>query len=304
MSLFDRVIASSVRLLPKPVVRRVADRYVAGEDLSDAVRVVHALNQAGCRATIDLLGENVKDEAAAAANAAGYVGILDAISREKLDSNVSIKLTAFGLDLSTDLAFRNVRAVVDHAKKLGNFVRIDMENSPYTDRTIDVYKALRRDFDNVGIVLQACLRRTPEDVESILPFGGHFRLCKGIYVESRAIAWRQPDVVNRNYVHCLRKMLSGGAFVGIATHDERLVFEALRILDELRVRPDRFEFQMLLGVDEGLRGIILKLGHPVRVYVPYGRDWHGYSLRRLKENPKIAGYVFRAMLPGGSRGPK
>jgi proline dehydrogenase len=176
-----------------------------------------------------------------------------------------------------------------------------MENSPYTDRTIDLYGALRREFDNVGIVLQACLRRTPDDVEALLPIGGHFRLCKGIYVESRAIAWRQPDVVNRNYAHCLRKMLSGGAFVGIATHDERLVFEALRILDELKIRPDRFEFQMLLGVDEALRAIILKLGHPVRVYVPFGRDWYGYSLRRLKENPKIAGYVFKAMLPGGGR---
>jgi proline dehydrogenase len=301
MGLFDRLIAGSVRFLPKPVVRRVANRYVAGEELSDAVRTVHRLNQAGCRATVDVLGEYVRDEAAAAATAAAYVAVLDAIAREKLDSNVSIKLTAFGLDLSTDLAFRHARNVVEHAKKLGNFVRIDMENSPYTDRTIDLYKALRRDFDNVGIVLQACLRRTPRDVEALLPVGGHFRLCKGIYVESRAIAWLQPDVVNRNYVHCLEKMLSGGAFVGIATHDERLVFEALRILDELKVRPERFEFQMLLGVDETLRSVILKLGHPVRVYVPFGRDWYGYSLRRLKENPRIAGYVFRTMLPGGKR---
>jgi proline dehydrogenase len=301
MGLFDRLIAGSVRFLPKPVVKRVADRYVAGEDLADAVRVVHALNQSGCRATVDVLGEYVRDDKEAASNAAAYVALLDAIAREKLDSNVSIKLTAFGLDLSTDVAFRHARNVVEHARKLGNFVRIDMENSPYTDRTIDLYKALRRDFDNVGIVLQACLRRTPQDVEALLPSTGHFRLCKGIYVEPRAIAWRQPDVVNRNYVHCLRKMLSGGAFVGIATHDERLVFEALRILDELKVRPDRFEFQMLLGVDEGLRAIIQKLGHPVRVYVPFGRDWYGYSLRRLKENPKIAGYVFRAMLPGGQR---
>jgi proline dehydrogenase len=301
MSLFDSLIAGSVRLLPKPVVRRVADRYVAGETLDDAVREIATLNQAGCRASMDLLGENVTTEAAASENARAYVMALDAIAREKLDSNVSIKLSAFGLDLSTDLAFRNTRLVVEHARSLGNFVRIDMENSPYTDRTIDVYKALRREFENVGIVLQACLRRTAADVDSLLPVGPHFRLCKGIYVEPRAIAWRQADVVNRHYVHCLRKMLAGGAFVGIATHDERLVFEALRIVDELRTPRDRFEFQMLLGVDEDLRGILLSLGHPVRVYVPYGRDWYAYSLRRLKENPRIAGYVFKAMLPGAKR---
>jgi len=301
MSLFDRLIAGSVRFLPKPVVRRVADRYVAGEELSDAIRVVRSLNQRGCRATVDVLGEYVKDEKEAAANAAAYVALLDAIAAEGLDSNVSIKLTAFGLDLSTDLALHNARTVVEHARRHRNFVRIDMENSPYTDRTIAIYRALRKEGDNVGIVLQACLRRTPDDVDALLPEGGHFRLCKGIYVESRAIAWRQPDVVNRNYAHCLRKMLAGGAFVGIATHDERLVFEALRILDELKIAAGRFEFQMLLGVDEALREVILKLGHPVRVYVPFGRDWHGYSMRRLKENPKIAGYVFRAMLPGRKR---
>lgn len=300
MSFFDRVIAGTVPLLPKAVVRRVANRYVAGEQLSDAVRTIRALNALGCRATVDLLGENVRDEAAAAANAAAYRDILDAIGREKLDANVSIKLTAFGLDLGSAVAEQNARSVVDAAKTHGNFVRIDMENAPYTDRTIAIYRNLRRTSENVGIVLQAYLRRTPADIEALLPVGPHFRLCKGIYVEPRAIAWRQPDVVNRNYVHCLRKMLAGGAFVGIATHDERLVFEALRLLDELRIPPDRFEFQMLLGVDEDLRGIILKLGHPVRVYVPYGLDWYGYSLRRLKENPRIAGYVFKAMLPGGA----
>jgi proline dehydrogenase len=299
LSVFDRLIAGSVRFLPKAVVRKVADRYVAGEELADAIRVIRDLNVAGCRATVDLLGENVTDEKTATGNAATYASVLDAIKIEKLDANVSIKLTAFGLDLSEDLAFRNARLVVEHAKALGNFVRIDMENSPYTDRTIELYRALRRAFDNVGIVLQAYLRRTPADVEALMPVGPHFRLCKGIYVEPRAIAWRQPDVVNRNYIHCLRKMLAGGAYVGIATHDERLVFEALRLIDELRIPSTQFEFQMLLGVDEDLRQIILALGHPVRIYVPYGRDWYGYSLRRLKENPKIAGYVFRAMLSGG-----
>jgi proline dehydrogenase len=298
MSLFDRLIATSARLLPRPIVKRVANRYVAGETLEDAVRTVHALNAAGCRATLDVLGENVRTEALASANAAAYTDALDAIARERLDSNVSIKLTAFGLDLSQDLALRNARLVVERAAKLGNFVRIDMENSPYTDRTIAVYEALRGEFRNVGIVLQACLRRTASDVDGLLPVGPHFRLCKGIYVEPRAVAWNQPDVVNRNYVHCLRKMLAGGAFVGIATHDERLVFEALRTIDELGVPAERFEFQMLLGVDEDLRGIVLRLGHPVRVYVPYGRDWHAYALRRLKENPRIAGHVFRALLPG------
>ncbi len=300
MSAIDRMIACSVRYLPKALVRKVADRYVAGESLADAVRVIRRLNGEGCRATVDLLGEFVKNEAEATANADSYAGILETLQAEKLDANVSIKLTAFGLGLSDDLGYRNARRVVERAKQLGSFVRIDMENSPYTDRTIAVYKRLRSEFTNTGLVLQAYLRRTPADIDALLPVGAHFRLCKGIYVESRAIAWKQPDVINRNYVHCLRKMLAGGAFVGIATHDERLVFEALEILDELKVPAGRYEFQMLLGVDDELRRIILGLGHPVRVYVPFGKDWYGYCTRRLKENPRIARYVALAMIPGRS----
>ncbi len=298
MSAIDRMIAGSVRYLPKGLVRKVADRYIAGETLADAVTTIRRLNSEGCRATVDLLGEFVNNEAEAKKNAVDYSGILDAIQSEKLDANVSIKLTAFGLGLSVEQGYQNARTVVQRAKDQGNFVRIDMENSPYTDSTIAVYKRLRQDYQNVGLVLQAYLRRTPADIDALLPVGPHFRLCKGIYVEPRAIAWKQPDVINRNYVRCLRKMLSGGAFVGIATHDERLVFEALQLLDELKIPAGRFEFQMLLGVDEELRRIILGLGHPVRVYVPFGKDWYGYCTRRLKENPRIARYVALGMLPG------
>jgi len=297
MSLLDTLIARSVPLLPKFVVRRVASRYVAGETLDEAVAVIRRLNAEGCRATVDLLGEFVKDAAEARANADAYSGIVDRLDSEKLDANVSIKLTAFGLDLGKDVCLDNARRVVDKAASKGSFVRIDMENTPYTDATLEIFSTLRRATDRVGVVLQAYLRRTPSDIDAHLHLAPNFRLCKGIYREPRTLAWKDPATINRNYVHCLRKMFAGGAFVGIATHDEKLVFEALALIDELKVPKGRFEFQMLLGVDDELRKIILGLGHPVRVYVPYGRDWYGYSCRRLRENPKIARYVARAMLP-------
>ncbi len=297
MSAFDTIIARTVPLLPKAIVRKVASRYVAGESLDDAVKAIRHLNDQGCRATVDLLGEFVKDAHEATANSQAYVEILTRLRSENLDSNVSIKLTAFGLDLGMETCLENVRRVVAKAKELRSFVRIDMENTPYTDATLDVYRTMQAEFGCVGVVLQAYLRRTPSDVDAHLHLAPNFRLCKGIYRESRADAWQDPSTINRNYSHSLRKMLAGGAFVGIATHDEKLVFEALRIIDELKVPAGRFEFQMLLGVDEELRKIILRLGHPVRVYVPFGQDWYGYSCRRLRENPKIARYVARAMLP-------
>lgn len=301
MSFLDALIVRALPLTPKFVVRRVASRYVAGETLADATRVVKALNAEGCRATVDVLGEFTTSEAQVEATVRGYLDALDAIDREKLDSGASIKLTAFGLDVGADgleLAYKNARKVVEKARAVGRFVRVDMENSPYTDRTIKIYRRLRAEFSNVGLVLQARMRRTLDDVKKILPWGGDFRICKGIYLEPSEIAWTDGADINRAYLEALELMLRGGAKVGIATHDERLVDGALKLLADLKIPAERFEFQMLLGVTEGLRRRILGLGHPVRVYVPFGDDWYGYSCRRLRENPQIAGHVVRALFSG------
>jgi proline dehydrogenase len=298
MSLLDSLVVRLLPITPKFVVRRVASRYVAGETAEDALRVVKRLNDEGCSATVDVLGEFTTDRREADATTAEYLSFLDALAKRELDSGVSIKLTAFGLDVGADgleIAYQNARKVVAKAKDVGRFVRIDMENSPYTDRTIEIYRRLRSEFDGLGIVLQARLKRTLDDVAAILPFGPDFRLCKGIYVEPASIAWTDGGDINDAYATTLRAMFQGGARVGIATHDEKLVDAALEMIDELKIPDGRYEFQMLLGVRETLRRRILALGKPVRVYVPYGRDWYGYSCRRLRENPAVAGHVLRAM---------
>jgi proline dehydrogenase len=299
MSLLDTLVVKLLPVTPKFVVRRVASRYVAGEGLEDAVRVLKALRDEGCRATVDVLGEFTTDLKQVEETVRDYLAVLDAIAKGDLPSGVSIKLTAFGLDVGpdgTELCYRNARKVVEKAKSIGRFVRIDMENSPYTDRTIGIYRRLRSEFSNTGIVLQARMRRTLADVAAILPWGPDYRICKGIYLEPKDIAWTDGADINRAYVAALEAMLKGGARVGIATHDEHLVDAALKMLADLKVPADRFEFQMLLGVQEGLRRRIRALGHPVRVYVPFGKDWYGYSCRRLRENPQIAGHVIRALL--------
>ena len=301
MSLFDRLIAGSVRFLPKPVVqarrrplrrgrgaRGRGPRRPRAQPGADAARP--STSSASTCTTRRRRPRTRRPTSA----------LLDAIAREKLDSNVSIKLTAFGLDLSTDLAFRNARTR-RRAREEARELRADRHGELAVHRPHD--RALQALRQRASTTSASCCRRACGGLRTTSTrccrSGGHFRLCKGIYVESRAIAWRQPDVVNRNYVHCLRKMLAGGAFVGIATHDERLVFEALRILDELHDPAGPVRVPDAARSRRGPSAtIILKLGHPVRVYVPFGRDWYGYSLRRLKENPKIAGYVFRAMLPG------
>jgi proline dehydrogenase len=291
MSLLDRLIVASLPIVPRPIVGAVSKRYVAGETLASALDVVRRLNQGGVMATLDVLGENVTRPEEAAQAVQAYQEALHAIARDRLDSNVSLKPTQFGLKLDRDLCRRNIRAVVETARQLGNFVRIDMEDSSCTTDTLELYAALREEFDNVGVVIQAYLRRSVADVRALAGRPTNLRLCKGIYVEPRRIAYRDPELINRNYDLLLGEMLEAGVYVGIATHDERLVFEAERRIDALRLAPHQYEFQMLLGVDPELGRLILARGHRLRLYVPYGAHWYAYCVRRLKENPRIARHV-------------
>lgn len=290
MSLLDRAVVTLLPAVPKPVVRKLSSRYIAGAELDDALRVVAELNAAGKLATVDVLGEEVTEAAEAEAITAEYVAALDAFEREGLDANVSVKPTGLGLKLGYDLCKRNVEAVIAAAEPTDRFVRIDMEDSSTTDDTLRLFRELRAEgHGRVGPVLQASLKRTVADAAALA--GSSVRICKGIYVEPEAIQYRDDDDVRASFVRALEALLDGGCYAAIATHDERLVGEAQRLVRERGLAADAYEFQMLLGVRPELGDRIVADGHRLRIYVPYGRQWYEYSLRRLQENPKIAGYV-------------
>lgn len=296
MGVVDKVIAGTVPAIPRPVVRRISSQYIAGERLEDAVAVIKELNASGCAATVDLLGETTLEPAEAAKKTAHYERILDELDREGLDSGLSVKLTGLGLLFDKDLCRENLREIVAHAADRDRFVRVDMEDSARTGDTLRLVHELHEEYENTGAVIQAYMRRSLEDVEELVRAGITARLCKGIYDEPREVAYKGFDTVRASYVALMEKYLRGGVYVGIATHDEHLVWHALRLIHELDVPKERYEFQMLLGVDEQLRRILVEGGHRVRVYVPFGEDWYEYSTRRLKENPKIAGYVAKDVL--------
>ena len=295
MSALNRAIATVLPLVPRPVVRQVAGRYIAGETVEDAMRVAGALNRRGFRATMDILGEDVHTLEQARGAVRSYTALLEEIHRRKIDSNISIKLTQLGLKVDPRECCSMVDSIVHRARELRNFVRIDMEDSSCTSGTLEIYRSLRGRHRNVGVVVQAYLRRTVKDVESLDDASSNYRLCKGVYVEPPDIAYPDMEAINRNYVFLLERMLRRGWYVGIATHDARLVQEAMRLIRDLQLPATAYEFQMLLGVQEQLRQSIHSAGHPVRVYIPFGRDWYAYSIRRLRENPRLAGYVLRAM---------
>jgi len=293
--LFDHAVVRSLPAVPRSVVRRVAAPYIAGSTLDDARRVVSELNAAGVRATVDVLGEEVSRPEEAEAIAAAYRDALAAITADSLDANVSIKPTAFGLKVDQGLCRRLVRDLVADAERRGTFVRLDMEDSSTTDATLELYRELREDgHEAVGVVFQAALRRTLADIEALAPLTPSVRLCKGIYVEPERIAYQGYDEIRESFVACLDALLAASCRTAIATHDELLIERALERVDGLPA--DSYELQMLLGVraDRGRR--LVADGHPLRVYVPYGEQWYEYSLRRLQENPKVAGYVAKDVL--------
>jgi proline dehydrogenase len=292
VAIFDRALVTLLPAVPKPVVRRLAERYIAGPELTDAVRVVRGLNAEGKLATIDVLGEEITNADEARAIAGAYHDVLERIDRAELDTNVSVKLTGLGLKLSLDLCRENLESLVTDASARANFVRIDMEDSSTTDDTLALYRGLRQEgLDTVGLVLQATLRRTPADIGALAGLRPNVRICKGIYVEPPAIAFRDDAAVRANFVRSLEALLDAGSYVGIATHDEWLLEEGRRAVSERGLGPEEYEFQMLLGVRPELGDELVQEGHRLRIYVPYGSHWYRYSLRRLQENPKIAGYI-------------
>ncbi|GAB1344178.1 proline dehydrogenase family protein [Gemmatimonas sp.] len=284
--------------------RKMASRFVAGETISSACDAVAQLNAKGISATLDLLGESVFNEAEARATGRQYLDLLDRIQERKLNANVSVKLTALGQDVSDDLGVEVVREVIARAKQYNSFVRLDMESSAYTDRTLDTFeqKLFPGNEDNVGVVLQSCLRRTLDDVARANRLSARVRICKGAYLEPPAVAFPDKADVDKNYVACLHKLLTEGRYPGIATHDEVIIAEAKRFAREQGIGADKFEFQMLYGVRRDLQEQIVKEGYRVRVYVPFGSQWYPYLMRRLAERPAniafMAGNIMKESLGG------
>ncbi|GBD87660.1 proline dehydrogenase 1 [bacterium BMS3Abin03] len=293
MDIFNKFLVSVTELMPRSMVRYFSRRYIAGETLQSAINIVKDLNSKGIYATLDVLGEAVKNKEEAIAAKKEILKSFDAIVENNLMANMSIKPTQMGLSIDEEFAYEQILEIVKYAKEINNFVRIDMEDSPYTDATIKVYKRIYEDYSNVGLVLQAYLKRTYNDAVLLNKLGTNYRLCKGIYVEPASIAYKDKQAIRDNYVKVLELMLKNGNYVGIATHDEYLIKEAYRLIKELKVSNDKFEFQMLLGVREDLRDKINKDGYKIRIYIPYGKDWYPYSIRRLKENPQIAGHIVK-----------
>lgn len=290
MTAFDRLVVSTLPLVPKAIVKQVASRYVAGDTLDAALDTMRTLAAEGAMGTMDVLGESVTHRDQTIATRDQYLRTI----ASGLPANISVKPTAVGLAIDPALALENCMAICTRAAQHGMFVRLDMEDSPYTEATVKLVLALKDRFE-VGAVLQAYLKRSLADLGRLLEKKVNVRICKGIYVEPRAIAWKDRQTIIRNFAALVDKQLAGGAYAAIATHDEACVQLALATIDRLGIPPDRYEFQMLLGVDPGLRRSLIEAGHRLRVYVPYGKDWYAYSTRRLKENPSIARHVLRSM---------
>ena len=303
MRALDRALAAALPAVPRPIVRRFADPYIAGDTLAEALGVVADLNRGGIRATLDVLGESITRADEAEATARGYREALDAIAARDLRCGISVKLSAIGLEIDHALADRQLEGIVAAAERVGRFVRIDMEDSRLTDATLDLYRRVREaGHGGVGVVLQAYLRRSVADVRALADLAPDVRLVKGIYVEPRRVAYQEMDLINRNFVTLVQEIVAVGGRVALATHDERVLRASLDVLEREGVARDGYEIQMLLGVQPALRERLVAEGHRMRVYVPFGAAWYAYSMRRLKENPSIAGYVardaLRSLVPG------
>jgi proline dehydrogenase len=303
--MINQLITKLLPLMPKKLVWIFSRKYIAGETIDDAIRVCRALNVQKIKVTIDLLGEFITRLDEATANKNGYLEIIERVEKEKIDGNYSLKPTSFGLLIDPEACYRNIREIVDKSASYGNFVRIDMEDSQCTGLEIDLFRRLHREFPkNVGLVLQAYMKRTLQDIRDMKDLHRaeaplNFRLCKGIYVEPPDIAFKNYGEINDHYLEDLEYIFQQGMYPGIATHDKPLVEGAYKLIDKYGVPKNMYEFQMLYGVTPELRKSIVDKGHTMRVYVPFGKEWFGYSTRRLKENPKMATHIIKALFIRG-----
>lgn len=301
MSIINQAIVETVMVMPKSIVGIFSRKYIAGDTLEDAIRTVKQLNSKGIYATIDVLGESIQSREEAIKYKIEAIEVLKAIDEHKLMANLSIKPTQMGLNLDTEFAYDQIKEIVAKAREIESFVRIDMEDSSTTDNTFKVYRKIFQEYKNVGVVIQAYLKRSFDDVVELNKIGTNYRLCKGIYVEPATIAIKNRQAIRDNFMKILRQMLIDGNYVGIATHDKYLLDESYKLVKELKIPKNKFEFQMLLGVREDIRDKINKDGYKIRVYVPFGKDWYAYSIRRLKENPSIARHIVKSFLTFGKR---
>lgn len=301
MSVFNKLLVNTLPIIPKSLIGYFSKNYIAGPSLDDAIRVVKELNSKNMMATLDLLGEEVTVKSQSEDAAEQYITMLEEIERLKLDCNVSVKPTHLGVKLDEDFCYQNIRRIVKKARETANFVRIDMEDHTVTEITIDMYLKLKEEFGNhVGTVLQSYLKRTKNDIDRLIKHTVNLRLCKGIYVEPEEVAFKEMFLINESYKDSLETLLKNKCYIGIATHDDELLKHALNIIEQLKLSKDAYEFQMLLGVTENNRDKIADRGHRIRIYVPYGRDWYHYSIRRLKENPRMAKMIFNKILGIGN----
>ncbi len=300
--MLNRLIANTLPLFPKRLVWLFSRAYIAGETVDDAMRACQALNSEGIKTTIDILGEFIQNLDEAQNNRDEYLKLIEIAQRTGINGNYSIKPTMFGLLIDAEACYQHVREIVARAADHGNFIRIDMEDSGCVDLEIDLFRRLKAEFpQNVGLVVQAYLRRTLDDIKALMDLHTpsvplNLRLCKGIYIEPARIAFQRYDEINAHFLGNLEFMLQNGIYPGIATHDRVLVDGSLALIDRYEVPQNRYEFQMLYGVTPELRCRIVAAGHTMRAYVPYGRHWFGYSTRRLKENPRIVTSIFKSML--------
>jgi len=300
--MINQLIARMLPYFPKRVVWIFSKRYIAGEYISDALAESRKLNLSGTMVTTDLLGEYVNKLEETTYYKELYMELIERFTAERIDGNFSVKPSMFGLLLDSEACFRNLHEIVEVADRCNTFIRIDMEDSGCTSVEIEIFRRLKTEFPSrVGLVVQAYMHRTIDDIKSLLDLNQpdapvNLRLCKGIYIEAASIAYQEHQEIRDHYVEDLRFMLSNGMYVGIATHDKYLINKAYELIDQLKVPKDKYEFQMLYGVTPKLRNSILAKGHRMRVYVPYGKQWFGYSTRRLKENPAMVWHILKALV--------
>ncbi len=303
--MLNKVIANILPYMPKKLIWVFSKRYIAGESIEEGLLASKLLNEKNIEVTIDLLGEFIETLDEAQENKEQYLEIINRFTSENVKGNFSIKPTMFGLLIDEEICYSYIREVVEFAAQKDTFIRIDMEDSQCVDMEINLFRRLRKEFPkNVGLVVQAYLRRTASDLEALLEMNTensplNFRLCKGIYVEPERIAFKEYEEVRKHYLENLKYMFQNKMYVGIATHDKYLVSEALKMIEEMQIPKNMYEFQMLYGVTPELRQSVVDQGHLMRVYVPYGKHWFNYSTRRLKENPKMAQHIIKALFIKG-----